>query len=106
MTRVAVVFQSQKGHTKVLADAILKGAQSVPNVVGDILEISGNDVPQGRFTNVPLMETLDGSDGIVFGCATYMGSASAIFKAFLEAAFQPRWLEQRWKDKIAAGFTN
>ena len=106
MTRVAVVFQSQKGHTKVLADAILKGAQSVPNVVGDILEISGNDVSQGRFTNVSLMEALDGSDGIVFGCATYMGSASAIFKAFLEAAFQPHWLEQRWKDKIAAGFTN
>lgn len=52
------------------------------------------------------METLDGSDGIVFGCATYMGSASAIFKAFLEAAFRPHWLEQRWKDKIAAGFTN
>jgi NAD(P)H dehydrogenase (quinone) len=45
-------------------------------------------------------------DGIVFGCATYMGSASAIFKAFLEAAFQPHWLEQRWKDKIAAAFTN
>src|SRR5260370_37552778 len=35
-----------------------------------------------------------------------MGSASAIFKAFLEAAFQPHWIEQRWKDKVAAGFTN
>ena len=49
---------------------------------------------------------LDDSDGIVFGCATYMGSASAIFKAFLEAAFLPRWFEQRWKDKVAGGFTN
>ena len=35
-----------------------------------------------------------------------MGSGSAIFKAFLEAAFRPRWLEQQWKDKIAAGFSN
>src|ERR1700757_3373941 len=52
------------------------------------------------------MATLDESDAIVFGCATYMGSASAVFRAFLEAAFQPHWLEQRWKDKVAAGFTN
>jgi len=52
------------------------------------------------------MEALDSSDGIVFGCATYMGSASAIFKSFLEAAFLPHWLEQRWKDKVAAGFAN
>jgi len=27
-------------------------------------------------------------------------------RSFPEAAFQPYWLEQRWKDKIAAGFTN
>jgi len=35
-----------------------------------------------------------------------MGSGSGVFKAFLEAVFRPHWLEQRWKDKIAAGFTN
>jgi NAD(P)H dehydrogenase (quinone) len=106
MTSVAVVFQSGKGHTKVLADAILKGVHSVTDVSGQAVEISGKDVHEGRFTNASLMETLDRSDGIVFGCATYMGSGSAIFKAFLEAAFMPRWFEQHWKDKIAAGFTN
>lgn len=89
-----------------LADAVLRGIRSVTDVVGQAFEISGKDVDEGRFTNGSLMDTLDGSDGIVFGCATYMGSASAIFKAFLEAAFRPHWLEQRWKDKIAAGFTN
>jgi NAD(P)H dehydrogenase (quinone) len=52
------------------------------------------------------MSVLDSCDGIVFGCATYMGSASAIFKAFLARAFQPRWFEQRWKDKVGTGFTN
>jgi NAD(P)H dehydrogenase (quinone) len=106
MTSVTVVFQSGKGHTRVLADAILRGVQSVPDVSGQALEISGKDVLEGRFSNASLMETLDRSDGIIFGCATYMGSASAIFKAFLEAAFMPRWFEQHWKDKIAAGFTN
>jgi NAD(P)H dehydrogenase (quinone) len=106
MTSVAVVFQSGSGHTKILADAILKGVNDVQGVSGHIFEIRGQDVHEGRFANDKLMAALDGSDGIVFGCATYMGSGSAIFKAFLEAAFRPHWLEQRWKDKIAAGFTN
>lgn len=106
MTTVTVVFQSGKGHTRILAEAVERGVRRVPGVSGDILEISGKDVDEGRFANQEVMKALDASDGIVLGCATYMGSGSAIFKAFLEAAFLPHWLEQRWKDKIAAGFTN
>ena len=106
MANLAVVFQSGKGHTRALADSILKGINSVEGVSGSLLEIRGQDIKDGRFANETLMGALDDSDGIVFGCATYMGSASAIFKAFLEAAFLPRWFEQRWKDKVAAGFTN
>jgi multimeric flavodoxin WrbA len=106
MTNVAVVFQSGRGHTGSLADAILRGVTAVTSVNGQILEIRGKDVHEGRFANDGLMSALDQSDAIVFGCATYMGSGSAIFKSFLEAAFQPHWLEQRWKDKVAAGFTN
>jgi NAD(P)H dehydrogenase (quinone) len=34
-----------------------------------------------------------------------MGSVSAIFKAFLEKAFD-KWIEQAWKDKFACGYTN
>ena len=106
MANIAVVYQSEKGHTQVLAEAVLKGVRKMPEVSGNMFEIAGKDVHEGRFRNPALMEALDSSDGIIFGCATYMGSASAIFKAFLEAAFLPHWLEQRWKDKIAAGFTN
>lgn len=106
MANLAVVFQSGKGHTKALADSILKGIDSVEGVSGSLFEIRGQDIKDGRFANETLMSALDASDGIVFGCATYMGSASAIFKAFLESAFQPRWFEQRWTDKVAAGFTN
>jgi NAD(P)H dehydrogenase (quinone) len=106
MANVGVVFQSGKGHTKSLAEAILKGIDGVEGVSGRLVEIRGQDVKDGRFANDALMGELDSCDGIVFGCATYMGSASAIFKAFLEAAFMPRWFEQLWKDKVAAGFTN
>lgn len=106
MAKLAVVFQSGKGHTRALADAILNGINSVEGVTGVLLEIRGQDIKDGRYANEELMTALDACDGIVFGCATYMGSASAIFKAFLEAAFMPRWFEQHWKDKVAAGFTN
>ena len=35
-----------------------------------------------------------------------MGSGSAALKAFMEETAQPQFVEQRWKDKLAAGFTN
>lgn len=103
---IAVVFQSGRGHTQTLAEAVLRGVAQVPGVNGEIHHVTGKDVVEGRYRNEQLMAKLDAVDGVVFGCATYMGSGSAIYKAFLEAAFLPHWMEQRWKDKIAAGFTN
>ena len=50
-------------------------------------------------------DVLDDADAIIFGSPTYMAGASAPFKAFLDAT-SPRWAEQRWRDKLAAGFTN
>ncbi len=52
-----------------------------------------------------VLEKLDSSDAIIFGCPTWMGSVSSVFKSFLEQAFEI-WLVQGWKHKIAAGFTN
>jgi len=106
MTDLVVVYQSSQGHTGALAESIAAGARCAEGVSVELAKISGDKIHQGRFEDAALMERLDGADALVFGCATYMGSASAIYKAFLEAAFRPHWLEQRWKDKIAAGFTN
>ena len=77
MTTIAVVFQSERGHTKALAEAVLRGIAQVPGVAGQLLEVSGKQVIEGRFRNDEMMKQLDASDGIVFGCATYMGSGSA-----------------------------
>jgi NAD(P)H dehydrogenase (quinone) len=33
-----------------------------------------------------------------------MGNVSGLFKMFMDASSKP-WLEQKWKDKVAAGFT-
>jgi flavodoxin len=41
MASVAVVFQSDRGHTKVLADAIFKGIKAVEGTKAQFLEIQG-----------------------------------------------------------------
>lgn len=105
MVTVAVVYQSGGGHTRVLAEEIERGVRSVEKVQVNLINIKGEQVVKGRWDDPQIMNMLDDSDAIIFGCATYMGSVSAIFKAFLEKAFDP-WTEQRWKDKIAGGFTN
>jgi len=106
VTRLVVVFQSGLGHTAKLADSLVKGANSVPGVHCEPRALRWGDVDQGRYASDELFAALDESDGVIFGCATYMGSGSALFKVFLETAFKPWWFEQRWKDKVAAGFTN
>ena len=104
-TLLSVVYQSSRGHTRRIAQAMASGAERIEGMRVELLEIVGSDLHEGRWSNSSIMERLDESDAIAFGCATYMGSASAIFKAFLETAFG-RWHAQAWKDKFAAGFTN
>ena len=42
---------------------------------------------------------------LVFGCAVYMGSVTAEFKAFMDASSQ-RWFNRKWHGKWSAGFAN
>lgn len=96
MANVTIVYHSGYGRTKVQAEHVLKGLQSVPGVRASLLtaEDAGRNIDQ-----------LDSADGIIFGCPTYMGSMSAKMKEFLELASK-KWMAQAWKDKLAAGFTN
>ncbi|MFJ9559093.1 flavodoxin family protein [Streptomyces fuscichromogenes] len=105
MATLSVVHHSPHGHTRALADRIARGAESVPDVEVRLIEIRGDQVVQGRWSDEATMELLRRSDTIVFGAPTYMGSLSAVFKAFLEGAFHP-FLGQEWKDKLAGGFTH
>ena len=96
MTKEVVVYHSGYGHTKKVAEQVAKGASSVAQTEVTLLSV---EEVQGDFT--PFNE----ADGIIFGAPTYMGSYSAQFKAFIDAASKI-WLKQGWKDKLAAGFTN
>jgi multimeric flavodoxin WrbA len=105
MTIVSIVYHTNTGHTGALAEAVARGVSAVDGADARLLPILPEHVVHGRFRNEALMTTLDESDAIIFGAPTFMGSISAVFKTFMEATF-PLWFEQRWKDKIAAGFTN
>ena len=96
MTKIAVVYHSTYGHTKLQAEAVARGAQSVPRT--SVQLYTAQEATAG-------LDDLDDADAIVFGCPTYMGNMSSGMKAFLEAAAK-KWFTLAWKDKIAGAFTN
>lgn len=97
MKKIAIIFHSAKGHTRELARAVYLGASNVASVHCAMVEImSGNEN-----SRAVLME----ADAIIFGSPTYMGTVSATFKQFMDLSGD-FWLEQPWKNKIAAGFTS
>jgi NAD(P)H dehydrogenase (quinone) len=95
MTQIAIVFHSGFGHTKVVAERVLAGAESIPGTQAQLVPVEEVDAHWAD---------LEAADAIVFGSPTYMGNVSAPFKTFMDASSKP-WLEQKWKDKLAAGFT-
>lgn len=96
MAHVVVVYHSTHGHTKLQAEAVLRGAQSVPTITARIYTAGEAAIR---------LDELDAADAIIFGCPTYMGGISAGMKSFIEAAVK-KWFTLSWKDKIAGAFTN
>ncbi len=97
---IVVVYHSGYGHTEVIAQAVAEGAGTVDGANVSVVAAGEIDSPES-----PALAQLDSADALIFGAPTYMGSASAVFKGFMEAT-STRWMEQKWADKLAAGFTN
>ena len=96
MSKIVIVFHSGYGHTKKLAEAVHQGAQNA-GAHATLLPVA--EVDDAGWA------ALEAADAIIFGAPTYMGGPSADFKKFADASSNP-WFAQKWKDKIAAGFTN
>jgi len=96
MTSVAVVYHSGYGHTAEVAKAVAHGANLVDGITAKLIRVE--DIEKH-------WQDLEEAEAIIFGAPTYMGSASAPFKAFMDASSKV-WFKQGWKDKIAAGFTH
>jgi multimeric flavodoxin WrbA len=96
LARVAVVYHSGYGHTKVLAEAVARGAEGVVGTAVSLIPVAEAEARAAE---------IDAADAVVFGAPTYMGSVSAPFKAFMDWSSKA-WFSRTWKDKLAAGFTN
>ncbi|AOK51517.1 flavodoxin family protein [Burkholderia stagnalis] len=96
MSNIVIVYHSGYGHTKKLAEAVHAGAQDTG---AQVRLVAVGDLDDAGWA------ALDAADAIVFGAPTYMGGPSAQFKTFADATSKA-WFTQKWKDKIAAGFTN
>ncbi|HEY9684770.1 MAG TPA: flavodoxin family protein [Oculatellaceae cyanobacterium] len=96
MAKLAVIYHSNFGHTKLQAESVYEGAASVSGIEAKLftVEEAGNN-----------LDALDSYDAMIFGAPTYMGSMSADMKKFLEVAAK-KWFTLSWKDKIAGAFTN
>ena len=94
MSKVAVVYYSGYGHTKVVAENFANEIQA------DLIAID----QQGNISEQE-WTTLDQADAIVFGAPTYMASTPWQFKKFADDSSK-RWFIRAWQDKIFAGFTN
>lgn len=95
MSKIVVVYHSGYGHTEVQAKAVARGAAKVE---GSEVKLLNVEEAQQQW------DTLNAADAIIFGSPTYMGSASAQFKGFMDASSSV-WYQRGWKDKVAAGFT-
>ena len=96
MVEIAVVYHSGFGHTAKQAEWVAKGVKEVSGCNAYLISVDQIDA---------FWDILEKADGVIFGTPTYMGSASAPFKAFMDQTSR-LWLDQKWKDKLAAGFTN
>jgi NAD(P)H dehydrogenase (quinone) len=96
---VSIVYHSGYGHTERVANAVGEGVMSVPDVQCKLVKAADLTDDSKDW------DDLDSADAIIFGSPTYMGSISADMKRFMEAT-SSRWMETKWADKLAAGFTN
>ena len=76
MKIITIVYFSGTGNTKLGAEAVLQGCQTVDGVSVQLLKIVGTDIIEGRWVNEDIATALDSSDAIIFGTPTYMGSVA------------------------------
>ncbi|KVK53973.1 NADPH-dependent FMN reductase [Agrobacterium deltaense] len=94
---ISIVYHSGYGHTAKVAQLVAEGAGRVAGAEAKLIPVVEGDIP---------WDALEASDAIIFGSPTYNGLISAKFKQFMEASTKTAWFEQKWNNKVAAGFTN
>ena len=91
--RVLVLYHSQDGHTKMMADLVAEGAASVPATevrLKSVVEATADD--------------LVWCDGVAAGSPTHMGTIAWEMKRWWDVTVQPLW--PKVEGKIGCAFTS
>ncbi len=91
MSKVLVVYHSETGNTKKMAEAVAEGVREVDGVTVEIKSVE-------NASEKDLVE----ADGIILGAPTYFGQMSAKMKEFIDKSISV-W--QRLEGKVGAAFT-
>lgn len=107
MKKIAIVYTSNMGHTKQLAEQIKIGAEeagaAVTLIDGKEVERAWNTPDEG--VTKQHMEAINVADVVVFGSPTHMGTIAWEMKKFMDSLV-PEYMGQTLSGKYAAGFTH
>lgn len=95
MTKVIVIYASDYGNTKKMAEAIAEGAKSVKGtevVVKEVEQVVADD--------------LLSSDGIIVGSPVHMGSPHWKIKKFIDTVCSRLWMSDSLIGKVGAVFAS
>jgi NAD(P)H dehydrogenase (quinone) len=93
MAKVLVVYATDNGGTKQMADAVVEGAKSV----------SGTEVELKEAENTTL-DDLIGCDGLVIGSPVHMGSMDWRIKKFIDTVCSGPWMKDQLIGRLGAVF--
>lgn len=94
--KIAVIYDSDHGTTKRVAENVAQGVASVDGATVDLLNAEDAAAKGASLVDY---------DGFIWGSPTLFGSISAKLKKFLESTGQV-FITRSFENKIAGGFTN
>ena len=93
MTKVLIVYASDYGNTKKMAEMVASGVESVPDAEGVLEE--PEEVTEDEMTS---------SDAVMVGTPTHMGSPHWRVKQFIDTICSPLWIKDGMIGKVGAVF--
>ncbi len=93
MTKVIIVYASDQGGTKKMAEAIAEGANSVADCEAQIKEAEATK-----------LDDLMTSDAIVIGTPVHMGSIDWRVKKFIDMVCAGAWMQDKLMGRVGAVF--
>lgn len=93
MSHILVIYESDWGNTKKMAEAVAAGAKSVPGTTVALKQA-------GQVT----AEDMINSDGVIIGSPVHMGSIDHRVKAFIDSVCSGLWMQDQMIGKAGAVF--